>query len=73
MEQTNVEQALSLIFKDGSLLRDNNNFVGFLEHKYVFDYIRRIAIGVGKTTIVRTPQPLMGAPGFFRGGSHRPA
>ena len=38
MKQTNVEQALSLIFKNGSLLRDGNNFVGFLEHKYVFGY-----------------------------------
>jgi len=36
MEQTKVEQALALIFKEGSLLRDGNNFVGFLEHNYVF-------------------------------------
>lgn len=36
MEQTKVEQALSLIFKEGSLLRDGNNYVGFLEHNYVF-------------------------------------
>ena len=38
MEQTNVEQALDLIFKDGSLLRDGDKFVGFLEHNYVFGY-----------------------------------
>ena len=38
MEQTKVEQALSLIFKDGSLLRDGINYVGFLEHNYVFGY-----------------------------------
>ena len=38
MEQTKVEQALDLIFEEGSLLRDNNNFVGFLEHRYVFGY-----------------------------------
>lgn len=38
MEKTNVEQALDLIFKDGSLLQDSNNFVGFLEHRYVFGY-----------------------------------
>jgi len=36
MEQTKVEQALGLIFKEGSLLRDGNNYVGFLEHNYVF-------------------------------------
>lgn len=38
MEKTKVEQALSLIFKEGSILRDRENFVGFLEHKYVFGY-----------------------------------
>ena len=38
MEQTKVEQALDLIFKDGSLLRDGDKFVGFLEHNYVFGY-----------------------------------
>ena len=38
MEQTNVEQALGLIFKKGDLLRDGSNYVGFLEHKYVFGY-----------------------------------
>ena len=38
MEQTKVEHALSLIFKEGSLLHDGNNYVGFLEHNYVFGY-----------------------------------
>ena len=38
MEQTKVEQALGLIFKEGSLLRDRDKFVGFLEHNYVFGY-----------------------------------
>ncbi len=38
MEKTKVEQALSLIFKEGSILRDGKKFVGFLEHKYVFGY-----------------------------------
>ena len=38
MEQTKVEQALELIFNEGSLLRDGYHFVGFLEHKYVFGY-----------------------------------
>ena len=38
MEHTKVEQALSLIFKEGGLLRDGNNYVGFLEHNYVFGY-----------------------------------
>ena len=33
-----VEKALSLIFEGGSLLRDDNNFVGFIEHRYVFGY-----------------------------------
>ena len=36
MEQTKAEKALILLFKEGSLLRDENNFVGFLEHNYVF-------------------------------------
>ena len=41
------EQALKLIFRDGSLLRDKDNFVGFLEHNYVFGscYDNRLAIG----------------------------
>jgi len=34
----NVEHALCLIFKEGSLLRDDNKFVGFIEHNYVFGY-----------------------------------
>ena len=38
MEQTKVEQALDLIFKEGSILRDNDKFVGFIEHRYVFGY-----------------------------------
>lgn len=38
MEQTNVEQALHRIFSEGNLLRDGNNFVGFIEHNYVFGY-----------------------------------
>lgn len=38
MEKSRVEQALSLIFKEGSILRDGKNFVGFLEHNYVFGY-----------------------------------
>jgi len=38
MEKTKVEEALCLIFKNGSILRDGNNFVGFLDHKYVFGY-----------------------------------
>ena len=38
MKQTKIEQALGLIFKEGSLLRDANNYVGFLEHNYVFGY-----------------------------------
>ncbi len=38
MEKTKGEQALSLIFKEGSILRDGKNFVGFLEHNYVFGY-----------------------------------
>ena len=38
MAQTKVEQALDLIFEEGSLLRDDNNFVGFLEHRYVLGY-----------------------------------
>ena len=41
------EQALKQIFKDGSLLRDEDNFVGFLEHNYVFGscYDNGLAIG----------------------------
>ena len=39
MEKTTVEQALDLIFKEGSILRDGTNFVGFLEHRYVFGYL----------------------------------
>jgi hypothetical protein len=38
MESTKVEQAIGLIFEKGSLLRDENNYVGFLEHRYVFGY-----------------------------------
>ena len=38
MEKTKVEYALDLIFKEGSLLRDGTNFVGFLDHRYVFGY-----------------------------------
>ena len=38
MEQTKTEQALRLIFQEDSILRDGYNFVGFLEHKYVFGY-----------------------------------
>ena len=38
MEQTKVEQALDLIFEEGSLLRDDDKYVGFLEHRYVFGY-----------------------------------
>ena len=38
MEQTKIEQALSLILKEGSILNDGNKFVGFLEHNYVFGY-----------------------------------
>ena len=38
MGSSKVEQALELIFKEGSLLRDGDKFVGFLEHKYVFGY-----------------------------------
>ena len=38
MEKTKVEQALDLIFREGSLLRDGTDFVGFLEHRYVFGY-----------------------------------
>ena len=38
MEQTKAEQALDLIFKDGSLLRNGDKLVGFLEHRYVFGY-----------------------------------
>jgi len=38
VEKTKAEEALILIFKEGSILRDGKNFVGFLEHKYVFGY-----------------------------------
>ena len=38
MEKSKVEQALNLIFKEGSILRDGKNFVGFLDHNYVFGY-----------------------------------
>ena len=38
MEKKKVEQALDLIFREGSLLRDGTDFVGFLEHRYVFGY-----------------------------------
>ena len=38
MEQTKAERALNLIFEEGSLLRDGKNFVGFIDHNYVFGY-----------------------------------
>ena len=46
MENTKVEQALALIFKEGCLLRDGNNFVGFLEHKYVFGYYYKDCLAI---------------------------
>lgn len=46
MEQANVEQALHRIFSEGNLLRDGNNFVGFIDHNYVFGYCYKSSLVV---------------------------